>query len=117
MLLPASTGFGDAVLVTERFGPVPPTIVVADAVLFAAFGSVAEDATAAVFVITVPFATPVFTFTTMVKDPDVDPAMLVSVQVTLPVPPRLGMMQLQPAGALNEMKVVLAGTAEVSVAL
>jgi len=117
MLLPASTGFGEAVFVTDRFGPEPPTIVVADAVLFAALGSVAEDATAAVFVITVPLATPVFTFTTMVKDPDVAPAIFVSVQVTLPVPPRLGMMQLQPAGALNEIKVVFAGTAVVSVAL
>src|SRR3954447_1834987 len=117
MLLPASTGLGEAVLVTDKFGPVPPTIVVAEAVLFTAFGSMADDATAAVFVMTVPLATPVFTFTTMVKVPEVDPAMLVFVQLTLPVPPRLGMMQLQPAGALKEINVVFAGTTVVSVAL
>ena len=117
MTFPAWTGFGEATFVTERFGPVPPTIVVAVALLFAEFGSVADEATETAFVIAVPFATPVFTFTTIVKVPEVDPAMFVSVQLTLPVPPTIGVMQLHPAGALREMKVVLAGIVVTRVAL
>ncbi len=117
MLFPANTGFGVAELVTERFGPVPPTIVEAVAVLFEVFGSVAEDATETESEMTVPLATPVFTLTTIVKFADVDPDMLVLVQVTLPVPPVPGDWHVHPAGALMETKVVFAGTEVVRVAL
>ena len=112
------TGLGDALFVTVICPcVVVPTIVVAEAVLFPALGSVADEATETVFVTAVPFATPVLTFTIMVNVPDVDPAMLVSVQETVPVPPTPGERQLHPAGALSETNVVFAGTAVTSVAL
>jgi len=41
MLFPACTGFGEAAFVTERFGPVVPTIVLAVAVLLAVLVSLA----------------------------------------------------------------------------
>jgi hypothetical protein len=58
---PACTGLGESTLVTDKFGPVVPTIVVAVAVLFEEFGSEADDPADAVSEITVPLAVPVFT--------------------------------------------------------
>src|ERR1035438_8698289 len=99
MLFPASTGTGDPTFVTDRFGPVAPTRVVTVAELFARLGSVAEEPTEAVSVMTVPFAVPLFTFTTTVNVADVSPGMLELLQTTLPVVkvPLFG--QLHPAGA------------------
>jgi hypothetical protein len=117
MLFPTCTGTGDATFVTDRFGPVVPTIVVVVAVLFAELGSLAEDATDAVPVITVPFAVPLFTLTTRVNVPEVKPGMLAFVQTTLPVPPSPGLRQLQPAGAAIDTSVVFVGIAATRVAL
>ena len=66
---------------------------------------------------TVPFVAVLFTFTIIVNVAAVDPAMLTSVQTTLPVPPLPGVVQLHPAGAAIETKVVLAGTGATMVAL
>lgn len=116
--MPAITGLGDAVLVTVICPwVVVPTVVVAVAALFAEFGSVAEEATDTEFVMTVPFAVPLLTFTIIVNVPDDDPAILVAVHVTLPVPPAPGVRQLHPAGALSDTNVVFAGTAVTNVAL
>jgi hypothetical protein len=117
MLLPACTGFGDATFVTERFGLPVPTIVVVVAVLFAELESVADDDTDTVSAMTVPLATPVFTFTTIVNVPDVLPAILAFVQTTFPVPPAPGDRQLHPDGATIETSVVLAGIGATYVAL
>ena len=117
MLFPACTGFGDATFVTERFGLPVPTSVVVDALLLAEFGSVADDETATESVMTVPLATPVFTFTIIVNVPDALPAMLVFVQITFPVLPAPGVRQLHPDGAEMETNVVLVGTAETYCAL
>jgi hypothetical protein len=118
IVFPAITGLGDAVLVTVICAcAVVPTVVVTVAVLFEEFGSVADEATDTLFVITVPFATPVLTFTTIVNVPEVDPVMLVSEQLTVPVPPTPGVRQVHPAGAPNETNVVFAGTAVTSDAL
>jgi hypothetical protein len=112
MSLPATTGFGEAVFVTVISAcAVVPTTVVAIAVLFNEFGSNTAELTVAVSVIAVPLATPVFTFTTSANVPAVPPAMLKSVQTTLPVKPTEGVLQTQPDGADIETKVVFAGVA------
>src|SRR5579872_551845 len=111
MSLPATTGFGEATLVTVISAvELPPTTVEALAVLLVETGSVTEELAVAVSVITVPFARPVLTFTTIEK-PAVPPLMVSAVQTTFPVPPTGGVVQLQPEGAVIELKVVLAGTA------
>src|SRR5579862_932682 len=117
MLLPACTGFGDATFVTDRFGPVVPTIVLVVAVLFAELGSMAEELAETVPAITDPLAVPLFTLTTSVNVPDVDPGRLAFVQTTLPALPTLGVRQLHPAGATRDTNVVLVGTGVTSVAL
>jgi hypothetical protein len=114
---PACTGFGEATFVTDRFGPVVPTTVVTVAVLFEEFGSMADELTDTVPVITVPFVVPLLTFTTRVNVPTVDPDMLALLQTTLPAPPIGGLRQLHPAGAAIDTNVVFAGTAATSVAL
>ena len=117
MLFPACTGFGETVLVTERLGPVDPTRVEAVAELFDAVGSVADDDTDTLSLITVPFATPVFTFTTSENEPEVPPAILAFMQTTVPGFPAPGLVQLHPDGALIETKVELVGTGATYVAL
>jgi hypothetical protein len=94
-----------------------PTSVLTVAVLFAEFGSATDELTDTESAITVPLVVPLFTFTTSVNVPAVNPAMLTSVQTTLPVPPVPGVMQLHPAGGVMETKVVFAGMGATSVAL
>ena len=89
----------------------------AEAVLLLEFGSLTDELTVAVSVITVPLAVPAFTFTTIEKVAAVLPTMLRLVHTTLPVPPTPGVVQVQPAGADIERKVVFAGTASTNVAL
>src|SRR5579864_1203079 len=117
MLLPACTGLGEAAFVTVKFGDVLPTTVVADAELFAEFGSIADELAVTVPVITVPLAVPAFTFTTNVKLAEVSPGMLTLVQTTLPVPPPPGVVQLHPGGAVKDTKVVFGGVVATTVAL
>jgi len=90
MLFPACTGLGEAAFVTDKFGPAPPTIVVTVAVLLEMIGSMTEELTAAVLLIAVPFATPLFTLTTSVKILDDSPARFTSVQTTVPPLPTFG---------------------------
>jgi hypothetical protein len=115
MLFPAITGFGDATFVTVICAcEVVPTIVDALAVLFAELGSLTEELTVAVSVITVPFAVPAFTLTIIENAAAVLPDMLTVVHTTLPVLPTGGALQLQPAGTAMETKVVPAGTASIN---
>jgi hypothetical protein len=74
-------------------------VVVVVAVLFVVTGSVVADATVAVFEMTVPLATPAFTFTTTVNVATADAATLGLVQLTVPVPPTTGVVQVHPAAA------------------
>lgn len=90
------------------------TVVVAVAVLLAAFGSAVADATAAEFATAVPLAALGLTRTTKVKVAEAPFAKEPVVAVTFPVPPTGGVVVVQPAGALIETNVVLAGTASVS---
>src|SRR6516162_4542571 len=102
MLLPACTGFGEATFVTDRLGPVVPTMVETVAVLFASVASSTEELTVADPEMTVPFATPVFTFTAIVKLDELSPAKFALVQTTFPVLLTFGVMQAQPAGMVTD---------------
>ena len=85
MLLPATTGFGEATLVTvSSAAAVVPTTVDAVALLLLETGSFTEELTVAVSVITVPFAVPTFTFTTIEKLAAVLPNMFNVVQFADP---------------------------------
>ena len=118
MLLPAATPFGEAVLVTNKSAPATvPTMVEAEAVLLAEFGSLTDELAVAVSVITVPFAAPEFTLVTSENVAAVLPAIFRSVQTTLPVLPTGGVVQVQLAGADMETNVVLGGIASTTVAL
>jgi hypothetical protein len=118
MLLPTATPFGEAELVTTKSAPpVVPTTVEAEAVLLLEFGSLTDELTVAVSVISVPFAVPEFTLVTSEKVAAVLPAIFKAVQITLPVPPTGGVVQLQPAGAATDTKVVFVGTPSTNVAL
>src|SRR5580658_4288966 len=117
MSVPACTGTGAPTFVTDRFGPVAPTIVLTDAVLFEEFGSRADEPTVTVSPITVPFAVPAVTFATIVNVPDVTAAISAFVQTTLPVTPTPVFRQLHPAGAVKDTSVVFAGIVATTVAL
>jgi hypothetical protein len=86
-------------------------------VLLAEFGSLTEELTDTVSVITVPFAAAAFTFVTSEKVAAVPPAIFRSVQTTFPVLPTGGVVQVQPTAADIETKVVLVGTASTKTAL
>src|SRR5579863_740574 len=118
MFVPACTGFGNATFVTVS-SPcvVVPTTVLTVAVLFAEFGSVTAELTVAFCVITVPPATPLFTFITSVNVPDVEPAIFELVQTTFAGPGVPGVMHDHPAGAIIDVKAVFAGTVSTRVAL
>src|SRR5580700_4574349 len=118
MLLPAITGTGEAEFVTVISAwAVVPTTVAALAVLLVELGSLTDELTVAVSTITVPLVVPAVTFTTIEKVAAVLPVMLKVEHTTLPVPPAPGVVQIQPAGAEMETKVVLAGTACTNVAV
>src|SRR6266446_4753364 len=116
MLLPGITVAGVPTVVRARSAWMP---VATTSVAVAELGPKAwfVELTVAVSVITVPFAVPTFTFTTIEKLAAVLPSMFNVVQTTLPVPPTAGVRQVQPAGADIETKVAFAGTASINVAL
>jgi hypothetical protein len=106
--LPACTGTGLAVFVTDRSAE-SATCVLTVALLFPPFGSLADD-TESVSVIVVPDATVAFTFTTKVKFAVVFAARLPMVQLG-----GVGaMLHVHPAGPVNDTTVVLAGTGSVN---
>src|SRR5215470_13173704 len=114
MLFPAMTGSGESLLVMAR-SACALTLVVAVAVLLPAFGSVVALAAVAVLVMVAPLPTLALTLSTMVKVAVVPAANVALEKTTLPVPPTGGVVMVQPAGAVAETKVVLAGTASVTV--
>src|SRR5215813_878610 len=117
MLLPAITSMsGESVLITARSAWVI-TLVIATPVLLARFDSTDVVAPVALFVIVVPEGALALTLTTIVNMADSATATLAFEKRTLPVPPTAGVVDAQPAGAVAETKVVLAGVASVSVTL
>jgi hypothetical protein len=88
------------------------TTLVAVAVLLARFGSDVGEVTVAVLLIAVPAGVPVGTFKTIVKL-DEPVAKLALVQLMVPVPPDVGVVQDHPAGVVMELNVVLPGVVSV----
>src|SRR5438477_1367 len=119
MLLPANTfGVGEPVLVTARSAEVC-TVVMTASVLSLLLGSAVVLAAVAALVIVEPFAALEFTFTTTVKTA-VSPLAIVALEkTTLPVPPTAGALVDQPLPVVTvaDTKVVLVGTASVTVTL
>ena len=109
ILLPAVTGLGAPVFVTAR-SQVVVTVVLVVVLLLAELGSLVVEETVEVAVMEATVTVDA-TFTTTMMSADEPEAKLVSVQVTLPVPPTAGAVQDQPTGAETEAKVVLAGVA------
>src|SRR5579863_4435883 len=108
MLLPACTGTGLAVFAIERSAE-SATSTFTVALLLPLLGSPVVDVTESVWVIVVPDATLVFTFTTKVKFAVVVDAMVVvSVQVRVP------RTQVHPAGPVKETPMVFAGSVSVN---
>jgi hypothetical protein len=109
MLLPAETGFGAPLLVTDRShwsAMNVETLVL----LFEELGSLVDEVTDELAVI-VPCGAVAGTFTTTMTSASVPVVMDGSVQFTVPVLPTAGAVQLQPAGASTDSKVVLVGVA------
>ena len=116
MFTPAATGSGESLLVTER-SAWAATVVVAVAVLFPGFGSVVELAAVAEFVTVEPLGALALTLIVIVNTA-VSPAATVALEkTTLPVAPTGGDEKVQPTPVVTvaETKVVLAGTASVTV--
>ena len=112
MLLPAVTGSGESVLVTDKLADAF-TVVVAVAELLPAAGSNVDEPTEAVLLI-VPPAVPVFT--TSVKTPDAAAATDGLLQLTAPAAPTAGVVHDQPPGDVRETKVLPGGSVSLSVA-
>jgi hypothetical protein len=91
------------------------TVVVAEAELLPGTGSTIVLETEALFVIVEPAVAPASTRTLRVAAESWPEGREARVQETLPVPPTAGVVQLQPPGVETERKVVLVGTASVSV--
>ena len=90
-------------------GAVQLTVEVAVAVLLVVLASVVVVVTLAVLVIVVFPAVPGLTLTTSVNVAEAVAARLGLVTVMVPVPPTLGVVGVQPAGAVNDTNVVFVG--------
>lgn len=111
--MPAVTGSGLSLLVTERSGPA--TVVEAEELLFAGFASAEVELPDAVFVIVVP--TPAVAASTM-ENVALAPAPSVEiVHEMVPVPPTAGLLQANagPLVCVSETNVVPGGSVSVSV--
>lgn len=93
-----------------------PTVAVAVAALFAGRGSEVVVDTVAVFVIVVPFAADGGIMTTSENVAELPLASVAALQVTVPVPPAAGVVQVNagPAVWVIDTNVVLVGMASVS---
>jgi len=114
-LLPAATVIGRAVLVVTRSACVDSaTTSDAVALLFAELGSVTEELTVTVSLITVPAVVPEVTSTLRVKeaDPGANAELL---QVIVPALPTVGVVQVDHpvAGGVSETNVVFGGVVSV----
>ena len=109
-LAPAVTGSGASVKLIDTSAEAA-TVVVAVALLLAVFGSVVTEEVLAVAVNSVPAAVPEGTPTTMVTSRVAALAVApVQVQLTVPLAPTAGLVQLPPAPGVAETKVVVAAS-------
>jgi len=109
MVPPTWTGLGVPLFVTAR-SQTAMTGVVIVVLLLAELGSLVVEETEE-FAVIEATATLGARFTTTMMFADALKAKVGSLQVTLPVPPTAGAVQVQPAGAETETNVVLVGTA------
>src|ERR1700751_3986328 len=113
MMAPAATGLGIPLLVTAK-SQVTFSLVVTVVLLFALLGSEVVADTEEVAVIG-PVVTVEGTFTTTTMSAEVPAGRLeLSLQLTVPVAPTAGVVQVHPAGASTDWKVVFAGVASVN---
>src|SRR2546430_2183977 len=105
MLLPASTGSGESVLMT-RTSAIGPTVVVSESRLLARRGSLVVDSMVTSLMIGVPAGTAALTVTTIVNTVFA-PAASAGVSTRTPV---TRMVAVQPVGAVKETKVVPSGS-------
>src|SRR5437588_3309065 len=117
MLLPACTGSGEPVLVTERsaVGVGAFTWVVAVALLLSGLTSQVSLEIVTVLLMTVPSGVLAFTFTTSVNVALAPAANVERLAVTDPVPPTIGVVSVNagPLVCVKETNVVFAGIASV----
>jgi hypothetical protein len=118
MLLPAATGFGEAVFVTTKSACVArATTSAAVALLFAMFGSAVDEPIVAVSFTGVPAGVLAVTASTTGKLA-VPGAKLGFEQLIVPAVPTVGVEHVQPLGIVaSEKNVVLGGVVSVKVAL
>jgi len=95
-------------LVTVRSQTSTTAVVVVVVLVLTAFVAVTDDVA-----VMDPAATVGATFTTTIMSAAVPEAMLVSVQLTVPVAPTAGLVHTHPAGADTDWNVVLVGVASV----
>src|SRR5687768_15907610 len=116
MVEPGVTGSGVSSLVTERSTTAGPGAVVSVSLSLPGFGSVVAEETVTVLEILGTSARFGLAVTTIVNTA-LPMAMLGVLQETAPLlAPTAGVVHDQPAGAVKETNVVLAGTLSVSVA-
>src|SRR5438128_2460243 len=109
MLLPAITGSGASLLVTDR-SMRRMTLVIATSMLLPGVGSPVVLVTVAVLVIVAPLAVLELTLTTIVKVAVSALATVALVKVIVPVPPAATeSVRDQPAGVVTDTSVVLVG--------
>src|SRR5215212_1396452 len=108
MLLPVSTGSGEAILPIAMTVSAASTVVVAVALSLPFEGSAVSEVTVAVLEITVPAGTEVFNRTVRVKAALPGGREAIE-QETVPPAPCAGAVQLQPAGEERNRKVLPAG--------
>src|SRR5579863_2385716 len=114
MFAPAATGFGAPTLVAARSQATVSGVEAVILVLFAELGSLLVVVTLADSAMGLAAAVTVAgTFTTTIISASAATARLAAVQFTFPVPPTIGAVQLQPAGASTDSNVVLAGVPSV----
>src|SRR5579864_3565436 len=111
MFAPAATGLGVPLLVTAK-SQAAPTLVETVVLLLDELGSLVVAVTDE-FAVIVVGATLAGTFTTTIMSADAPEARLGSLQVTVPVAPTAGVVQVHPAGAITDWNVVFVGVASV----
>ena len=112
ILAPAATGLGVPLFVTAKSHAVP-TLVETVVLLLDEFGSLVLAVTDELAVIVVG-VTLAGTFTTTMMSAEAPDARLGSLQVTVPVAPTAGVVQVHPAGAMTDWNVEFVGVASVN---
>jgi hypothetical protein len=112
IVLPCVTGFGVPLLVTVKSQTMVTSVAVVVVLVFTAFVAVTDEVA-----VIVPAAIVGATFRTTIMSAAVPDATLGSVQLTVPVAPTAGAVQVHPTGAETDANVVLVGVTSVKLAV